>query len=138
MRTQIITGLLALASAAPLHSHALFPARQVVQTMGPQAWVTLKAINGREDVSDFVVEVYEAEGWVPSRVAVATPERITVPAARKGASAIVRHIRILVQLRGASEQHVLVCTRSLPRELQHAEMSVNTRVCSRLTVKAWS
>lgn len=138
MRAQLIAGLFAVASSTPLQSHALFPARQVVQTMGPQAWVTLKAINGRDDVSEFLVEVYEPEGWVPSRVAVATPDRITVPAARKGAAAVVRNIRVLVQLRGAAERQVLVCTRSIPRVAYQSQMSVNTRVCARVTVKAWS
>lgn len=137
MRAAVIAGIAGAVAAAPLHGHALFPARPVVETLGPQAWVTLKAINGREDVSEFVVETFDPEDWTPSRIAVASPERITVPAGRPGANPAVRNIRVLVQLRGEKQRQVLVCTRSVSRPLDPAQLDVNTRVCSRVTVKAW-
>lgn len=140
MRAQLIAAGAAggMMLASPLHGHALFPARPVVETMGPHAWVTLKAINGRDDVSQFAVELFEPDGWTTSRHAVAMADRITVPGARDGQPPAVRTIRILVKLAGEAQRQVLVCTKSLPQQDDPAHLTVNTRVCSRVTVKTWS
>lgn len=136
MRTKLILTVAAAFCAGPGSAHALFPARQTVNTFGVQGWATLKAINGRTDVTEFVVEVFEGESWTPSRSAVTTPERLTIPASRKGNVPVVRNLRVLVHLRGQKEREVMVCTKSVPKALLPSEMVVNTRVCSRVRVRS--
>lgn len=136
MRAKLILILAGAACAGPSSAHALFPARQTINSFGAQGWATLKAINGRTDVTDFVVEVFEGDNWTPSRSAVAMPDRLTVPASRKGQAPVVRNVRVLVRLNGQKEREVMVCTKSVPKVQIPSEMIVNTRVCSRVKVRS--
>jgi hypothetical protein len=136
MRAKLILLCASLLAGGPAAAHALFPARQTVHTLGVQAWATLKAINGRTDISKFVVEVFEGDSWTPSRSAVAIPDRITVPASRLGEAPITRNVRVLIRLGGSKERDVMVCTKSINETYVPSQMVVNTRVCSRIKVRA--
>lgn len=138
MRTKLIIALGALLCGGAGSAHALFPARQTVNTMTSQGWATLNAINGRNDVTEFAVEIFEGDTWTPSSAAIAIPDRLTVPASRAGQSPVVRKLRILILLKGAREREVMVCTKSVPVASAPSEMVVNTRVCARAKVRSIS
>lgn len=121
--------------AGPSSAHALYPATQTVQTLGSHGWASLKALNGRTDVTHFIIEVFDDDTWKPSTNAVATPDRIIVPAHRQGEPPVARTVRVLVRLAGARERKVMVCTKSVAQPGLPSEMVVNSRVCSRITVK---
>ena len=138
-RRALIAALAGLAAAPPhAHGHALFPGRQTVQTVGDRALVRLEAHNGRKDVSSFVVEVFEADRWVPSRIAVATPESLTIPTAVPGSTeSTARPISVLVDLDGRAEQRIRVCTKTVSSRnvLLPGTASLATRVCVNATVR---
>ena len=141
-RRALIAALAGLAAAPSLaHGHTLFPGRQTVQTMGERAFVRLEASNGRKDVSAFVVEIFEAERWVPSRIAVATPERLTLPAPVAGSlESGSRPISVLVDLDGQAEQRIRVCTKTVtPRGVLLPQITrLTTRVCVNATVRRFA
>lgn len=59
MRTKLILAAARLIRAGPISAHALFPVRRTIDTFDVQGWATLKVINGRTDVTEFHVEVFE-------------------------------------------------------------------------------
>jgi hypothetical protein len=118
--------------------HTLLPGHQTVQTMGERALVRMQAANGRKDISTFVVEVFEADRWVPSRLAVASPDRLTIPAPAPGSmESTNRQISILVDLDGKPEQRIRVCTKTFsPKNVLLPQITkINTRVCGNVTVR---
>lgn len=131
-----LAGLLAL--SAPGAAHGLFPGTQTVQTMGERAWVRLEAANGRPDVTAFEVEIFDGGSWAPSRIAVANPRRLTVPAPDPRSTASTnRVISVLVDMDGKPEQRLRVCTKSVPNAgaLLPQRTVVNTRVCAHVAVR---
>ena len=128
----------AFGAAAPVSAHALFPGSQTVRTTGDRAFVTLHAVNGRKDVSSFVVEVFEYETWRPYRLAVATPQRLVVPAQADETEATPdRQIRVLVDLDGQPQRRLRVCTKSVvPHDMFRAKTTeIATRVCANVLVE---
>ena len=128
----------ALVAAGPASAHALFPGSQTVRTTGERAFVTLHAVNGRKDVSNFVVEIFDYDTWRPSRLAVATPVRLVVPAQTSEDEATPdRAIQVLVDLDGKAEQHLRVCTKSVaPRDMFRPKTTeIATRVCANVLVQ---
>ena len=131
-----LVGFTATSSAAS--AHALFPGRQTVQTMGERAFVRLEASNGRKDVSTFVVEIFDADRWTPSRLAVASPARVTIPPPAPGSTESTnRVISVLVDLDGKPEQRLRVCTKSVAQQsiLLPQTTRLNSRVCVNVTVR---
>ncbi len=140
MHSQVILAALVAVAGVPsmASAHALFPAQQTVLTYGERAIVRLEAANGRKDVSTFVVEVFESGTWAPSKVAVATPSRLTVRAPDPGSSdTFNKVISVLVDLDGKNEERVRVCTRSTAQQsvLLPQKTQVNTRVCANVIVR---
>lgn len=141
MRRELILALAGLAAAPAAGAHSLSPGRQTVQTMGERAFVRLEASNGRKDVSAFAVEVFGVGGWTPSRIAVASPARLTIPPQAPGAAeSTARVISVLVDLDGKPEQRLRVCTKSLSQQsaLLPQTTRVNSRVCVNVTVRRFA
>lgn len=138
MLRPLILGL-ALLSAGPASAHAIFPGSQTVRTAGERAFVTLHAVNARKDVSNFVVEIFDYDSWRPSRLAVATPERLVIPAQVRDDETNDRAIRVLVDLDGKPQQHLRVCTKSVaPRDMFRPKVTeIATRVCANVLVERY-
>lgn len=138
MRYALIVALFSLAAPSAASAHAIFPGRQTVLTAGDRAFVKFQAANARKDVSEFMVEVFEAKAWRPSRIAVPLPGRLTVHAAQSGTlESSNRAFSVLVDLDGKPEQRLRVCTKSLTGKnlLRPNDAQVNTRVCADLVVR---
>lgn len=135
----LVSGLIGiLALPASGWAHGLFPGTQTVQTMGERAWVRLEAANGRQDVTAFEVEVFNSDTWTPSRIAVATPRRLTIPTPAPGSmTSTNRIVSVLVDMNGRTEQRLRVCTKSVPQTnvLLPLKTMVNTRVCAHVIVR---
>lgn len=138
MHHSVIIGIaLAASFCGTASAHAVFPGRQTVQTFGDRAFVQLHAVNGRKDVSNFVVEIFDYD-WTPSKLAVATPKVLNVPAQNPDEPEAIDHpISVLVDLDGKKEQRLRVCTKSVPdrRELTPKTTELTTRVCANVTVQ---
>lgn len=137
MRRAVIAMGLAAALPAAASAHAIFPGKQTVQTLGDRAFVQLHAVNGRKDVSRFVVEIFDYD-WVPSRIAVASPSVLNVPPQDPDATeAIDRPISVLVDLAGQPRRQLRVCTKSVPDRgaLTPRTTELTTRVCANVIVE---
>ena len=129
----------ALCLAAPAaRAHAIFPGQQTVRTVGDRAYARFNAVNGRRDVSEFVVEIFDGDSWTPSTRAVASPGRLTVPAPDPNSlESVDRPFSILVDLDGRDERTFRVCTKSVFRQtvLRPTVSRLNTRVCANIIVR---
>lgn len=137
LRPVILACIAAASLSGAASAHALFPGTQKVQTLGDRAFVQLHAVNGRKDVSNFVVEIFDYD-WRPSRLAIATPKVLNIPAQDPDATeAIDRPISVLIDLGGKNEQRLRVCTKSVPERgaLAPKTTEVTTRVCANVTVE---
>lgn len=139
MLRPLIGAALLAGIACPAGAHAIFPGSQTVRTAGERAFVTVHALNGRKDVSEFVVEVFEYHSWAPYRLAVARPERLTVPFQSDDASeaAADRSISVLVDLDGERRRHLRICTKSVARRdaFRSRTTEIATRVCANVMVE---
>ncbi|MCJ2009369.1 hypothetical protein [Methylobacterium sp. J-092] len=138
MRRQLIALAAVLLPAQIADAHALFPGQQVVLTAGERGIAYFQAVNDRKDVSEYVVELFDFGTWMPTRYAVASPDRVTVPSAANAFTGVApRRITVMVDLDGKPERIVRVCTKSVARRdpFRAASTSVNTRVCSKLIVR---
>ena len=139
MRRHLILAAGAWAATSALcQAHGLSPGRQTVHTMGERALVRLEASNGRPDISTFEVELFEAARWTPSRVAVASVARFTVPAPPPGSfESTNRVFTVLVDLDGKREQPLRVCTKSLAARnlLRPQTTGLVSRVCVNVLVR---
>jgi hypothetical protein len=139
MRHAVAAACVALAVGIPTaKAHAIFPGQQTVLTGGDRAFVKFQAANARKDVSEFAIEVFDAHGWTPSRLAVPFPARLTVrAAARETLESSNRPFSVLVDLNGKLEQRLRVCTKSIAQStlLRPNAAQVNTRVCANVTVR---
>lgn len=137
MLRPLIVAAAFMALPAVASAHALFPGTQTVMTVGERAIARFQAVNGRRDVSDFVVELFDRD-WSASRHAVALPERLKVQAPsadeHEGTQST---FSVFIDLAGQPEQFLRVCTKSiLTRDLlkpQSAKLS--TRVCVNVTAR---
>lgn len=138
-RSLILSGVILAASALqPAAAHAIFPGSQSVQTLGERAIVRFHAVNARKDVSNFVVEIFDADSWTPSRLAVAWPAKLNVPAHDdQDADAVERPFSVMLDLDGKAARRFRVCTKSVtPRdELRAKATEIRTRVCANVTVE---
>lgn len=138
MRRSLIL-VAALLAAGPASAHAIFPGSQTVRTAGERAFVTLHAVNARKDVTNFKVEIFDYETWRPSRIAIATPERLVIPTQTGNDDVNDRAIRVLVDLDGKPQQHLRVCTKSVtPRDMFQPKVTeIATRVCANVLVERY-
>lgn len=138
MRSKLIVLTAIMMAPCTANGHAVFPGQQSVYTAGDRGIAYFQASNDRKDVLDYKVEIFDYESWSPTRLAVASPERIIVPVSSSApGGASIRRFTVLVDLDGKSERVVRVCTKSIMSNhiLQLATSSVNTRVCAKLTVR---
>lgn len=138
MRRQLIPLAALLLSSQAASSHALFPGQQTVYTAGERGIAYFQAVNDRKDVSQYAVELFDFEAWVPTRYAVASPDRIVIPSAANVQAGVgPRRFTVMVDLDGKPERMLRVCTKSVmaSNPLRPASTSVNTRVCSKLVVR---
>ncbi len=138
MRRSLIAAAAFLAATAQASAHAIFPGQVKVQTLGERAMVQLRAVNARKDVSNFVVEIYDADSWIPARNAVAWPNRLHVEASDQEATeSRDQPFSVLVDLQGKPEQRLRVCTKSVPSwdQLRTRTTIVNSRVCANVLVQ---
>lgn len=139
MRRQLILSAALIASFSQIaRAHALFPGQQVIYTMGERGIAYFQTTNERKDVLEYRVELFEYDNWSATRHAVASPERMTVPAGPSATDrSSIRRFTVMIDLDGRQERTIRVCTKSVAggNPLRPASTSVNTRVCSKLTVR---
>jgi hypothetical protein len=142
MRAQLIAGGLigaALLSATSAAAHTVTPREQTVRTLDERGVAYFSMVNGRKGVSQFEVEIFDAD-WTRSLHATPIQPLIVAPPSLGEDGDLetgARPFSVMIDLGGAPSRSFFVCTKSvLPRGTSKRAM-VNTRVCGKLTMERY-